>query len=217
MSGVDYIRRSFSNEGSKLTLAQNAYDIYKNGAKIAHHAARVAMQNETEWQTATEEIAQINHDSWPKESFNYCWTAQDCLNAAFDFCEKSRAIILLGNLKDDEAKGQSPIPQALLQKEYDLKVELNYYDKKIKQEEYKPVPSEAEGTEEEQDELALREWQSKFFDYKQEYDALIEQLEKDYPDYYALKYEVKTASVTDVQQTLAEQTSHLITPILNRR
>ena len=199
---VNYIRQSFSNEGSKLTLAQNAYDIYKNGIKIAKHAAQVAQKKPNRWRKVTEEIAQINHDSWPKDKLNYCFTAEDCLHTAFDFCEKSRAMVLLGNIKGEEAKGRALIPEKLLQKEYDLKVELNYYDKKIKQEEYKK--------EEEQNQKGLMEWHGKFFDYKQEYDTLIEQLEKDYPDYYALKYEVKTASVGDLQQTLYGQADTML-------
>ena len=200
---IDHIRQSFYNDGSKLTLAQKSYDIYKNGTKVAHHSARVAAQDPEAWEQAINKIADINHDSWPRDTLNYCFTSDNCLHTAFDICEKSRAMVLLGNLKDEEAKGQSLIPAYLLQKEYDLKVELNYYDKKIKQEEYKPVQSDSEGNEG-RDETKLREWQSTFFDYKQEYDALIEQLETDYPDYYALKYEVETVGVEQLQETLNE-------------
>ena len=52
------------------------------------------------------------------------------------------------------------------------------------------------------DESQIREWQSQHFDYQQEYDQLIEKFEKDYPEYYELKYQIQTATVATIQNLL---------------
>lgn len=55
---------------------------------------------------------------------------------------------------------------------------------------------------EEQDKTALNEWQSQHFEFKNQYDALIERLETDYPKYYQLKYDLQAATIAQVQATL---------------
>ncbi|OWY21860.1 hypothetical protein B6N25_08385 [Sphingobacteriales bacterium TSM_CSS] len=193
---VSYIRRSFNNEGSKLTLAKQAFSVFKEAVHIAYHAAPVLRANASAWHTATTQIAKINAHSFPPAEFTYCLTEQDCLHTAFNFCEQSRAMVLLSNLQDEEAKGQAFIPQNLLQAEKQLKIELSYYNNKINEETYKASDM--------RDENRLLELQSLFFDYKQQYDALITQLETDFPDYYELKYRLSTAKVPELQYALAE-------------
>ncbi|MFK7905702.1 MAG: CHAT domain-containing protein, partial [Chitinophagales bacterium] len=104
-----------------------------------------------------------------------------------------KAILLLSSLKDSEAKATTNIPKELLEKEKQVKIELNYLDKSIATQEVKG---------DKKDEELLSKFQSQHFDYKQEYDQLIEQFEADYPEYFRLKYSVETASVEEVQSYL---------------
>ncbi len=194
---IPYIRKSFSAEGSQLHLAKQAYPIYLNGIKIALYTASIIEKNPIKWVLATDEIATINLDSFPKESFHYCYTKTNCWTTAFDFYEQSRAMVLLGNMQDEKAKFKAKIPEDLLEKERDLKLELTYLTKRIQEEEYKAKT--------EQDEAQIRIWQNARFDQSQAYEALIERLEKDYPEYHYIKYNVTSASLTEVQVQLTNE------------
>ncbi|MGB1204399.1 MAG: CHAT domain-containing protein [Chitinophagales bacterium] len=191
---INYVRNSFSSDSSKLFLAKYTFEIFENAIQIAFKAASVVKNNIEQWQAVTDEIAAINADSYPKKTFKYCKTEQDCLYAAFDFCEQSRAIILLGNMKDDEAKGRF-IPRELLKKENNLKIKLTYLKKRIEVE-YKK--------EDRQDKKKLLQWQNQYLNYDKEHDELRVRFEKEYPEYHRLKYNTKTVDISTLQQTLAK-------------
>ena len=113
---------------------------------------------------------------------------------AFQFCEQSKANLLLTSMQENLAKSSSNIPQELLQKEKNLKIELTHLDKIIQQEEAKDA---------QKNEKILREFQIQFFDYHQEYRQLIESFEQNYPKYYQLKYETQTTSIEEIQKSLS--------------
>ena len=98
-------------------------------------------------------------------------------------------------MQESIAKVAAYIPSNLLQQEKQLKIELTYLDKSIQKEESKAA---------QKDELLLQEWKSQYFDYHQEYLQLIQKLETDYPDYHQLKYEIKTVSIEELQESLTE-------------
>jgi len=117
---------------------------------------------------------------------------------AFQFAEQSKAGILLDALSEAEAKQFAGIPDSLLEKERQLRVDLAFYDKNLTEETLKG---------EDPDSAKIALWQDKVFGLKQHYDALLARFEKDYPDYYNLKYQTQTASVQDVQQMLDNNTA----------
>ncbi|OWY23949.1 tetratricopeptide repeat protein [Sphingobacteriales bacterium UPWRP_1] len=192
---ITHVRSALSSDGSKLILAQKASEIYAAGTGIALRAAEVAGKKNEQWQKAANEITLFNRDSYPAAQFTYCLTQQECLATAFRFSELSRAMVLLGNIRDREAKGAAAVPKHLLQQEYDLKVDLNYYRKKINEEHTKKKAR--------QNQTDLNEWQLKLHGLQQEYDAFITRLEKDYPAYYNLKYSLDTVSIPQLQQALS--------------
>ena len=53
----------------------------------------------------------------------------------------------------------------------------------------------------------INEYQNHLFDLQTRYDALISQFEKDYPDYYNLKYQTNTASILEIQNQLPAKTA----------
>jgi CHAT domain-containing protein/lipopolysaccharide biosynthesis regulator YciM len=118
--------------------------------------------------------------------------------AAFLFAEKSKAGIMLDALSEAEAKQFAGIPDSLLQKERQLRIGLAFYDGKLTEEQLQSNAA---------DSANLAHLQDKVFNLKQAYDALLQRFEKEYPDYYNLKYQVKTASVPEVQQFLDDRTA----------
>lgn len=117
------------------------------------------------------------------------------INFIFHCFEKSKASILLANIKNAKAQITAKIPQGLQEQEKDLSVELTYLDKCINQEQEKG---------EQTDQQKITQLRSQYFSYSQQYEHLIQQFETEYPEYYRLKYDISTASLLQIQ-------THLVT------
>jgi len=115
-------------------------------------------------------------------------------NIAFNFAEQSKALVLLSKFKDVEASYSSNIPHELLQELKQIRIELNYLDKNLKKKKTPQVDSQ-------------KELQNQYFHYKQQYYALIEKLEKEYPAYFRLKYATETVSINELQKYLQSTTA----------
>ena len=120
---------------------------------------------------------------------------------AFWFIEKSKGGILLEALSEVEAKQFTGLPDSLLEKERQLRIDLAFYEKGLIEEQLKHQGA---------DSAKIVIWQNKLFDLKQAYDALLQEFEKEHPDYYNLKYQVKTISAAEVQQQLLDDNTTLV-------
>ncbi len=121
-------------------------------------------------------------------------TAED-METAFLFAQKSKIGILLESLSEAEAKQFSGIPDSILAMEKQLRIDLSYYDKKLSEEKLKDARA---------DSVKLTSLQKNIISQKQLYDDLLSKMEQSYPDYYALKYQVKTASVKEIQEKVVD-------------
>jgi CHAT domain-containing protein/tetratricopeptide (TPR) repeat protein len=122
-------------------------------------------------------------------------------NAAFIFAEKNKAGVMLDALSEAEAKQFAGIPDSLLANERQLRIDLAFYEKSLTEEQLKRRGADSA-------KVAL--WQDKVFALKQSYDALLQRLEKEYPDYYNLKYQIKTVSAPEAQQQLLDDKTALV-------
>jgi CHAT domain-containing protein/Tfp pilus assembly protein PilF len=120
-------------------------------------------------------------------------TNKNYLSNAFDYNEQSKARLLQAQIREAEALKYANIPDNLVQKEYDLRVDLTWLNKQL-QGKMNGGKSETDSTV-----LALS---SKLFDEQQQYDTLKMFLEKNYPEYYRLKYDVSTIPLSMVEQKL---------------
>lgn len=111
---------------------------------------------------------------------------------AFSFAEKAKSNLLLESFKNVQAKSFAGIPDDLLQQEYDLGIELSYYEQKRFQESRRAQANDS----------LLTQYNDQIFQLRQDRESLIRQFESAYPDYYRLKYDVGVATVTDMQQQL---------------
>lgn len=117
---------------------------------------------------------------------------------AFEFAEKSKAMLLLEAMRGVEAR--LGLPEDLVKKESDLKIDIAYYERKIWEERQKDEPSEEN----------IKKWESLIFDLKEEYTALKDRLETDYSDYYASQYNSEVSSVKEVQRNLLNSKSAMV-------
>lgn len=100
------------------------------------------------------------------------------LKEAFSYAEKNKGLSLRDALQDSDAKQFAGIPPELLERENKLKTEISFYQKKIFDGKNHKNPDHSK--------IAL--WQSKHFELRKAFLALVDTLEKAYPAYYELKY-----------------------------
>jgi len=113
---------------------------------------------------------------------------------SFDYAERSKAYLLYESMKNADALHIAGIPDNLLEQEYNLRVEIAFHDKK-RQEMLTNGMSDTDTTV-----LAIS---SKLFDLNRKHEDLIQLFENQYPEYYQAKYGLKSASLPEVQQSLA--------------
>jgi len=109
------------------------------------------------------------------------------LQKAFSTLERSKAFVLMQAINSNKARGAGIIPADLLAKEERLRQNLAYYN------DFKNRPNKN-----------AADFDKSYFDTKQEYDLLIKKLEKDYPDYYKIKYSYKPLTIEEVQSQLVD-------------
>ena len=112
---------------------------------------------------------------------------------AFDYSEQGKATLLQAQIKESNALKYSNIPSTLLEKEYNLRVDINWREKQRQN-----YMNEGKN----ENDSSVTAVSSILFDLHQQYDILIQQFEKNYPDYYRLKYDLKTVNIVDIQQKL---------------
>ncbi len=120
------------------------------------------------------------------------WKKKPYREKAFYFADKSKSAVLLEAIADANAQSFAGIPDELLAKEKEIKGEIAYFEQKLAKttdaNDRKPFVAE------------LLKW-------NQTYDTFKQNLETGYPDYFALKYNIETPTLQDLQSTLKEGTS----------
>ena len=119
------------------------------------------------------------------------------LENAFWVAEKSRANILLEQLRNVAATKLANIPSEILQKEKQLKIKLTYLNNRIQQL-HNQLPKNNN---------LISQLQGQYFDHEQVYQALIRQFENDYPQYYQLKHQVESVTLEHLQQKISSNTA----------
>ncbi len=111
---------------------------------------------------------------------------------SFYFAEKSKSAVLQEAISDTNAKSFANIPNDLLEEEKNLKAAIALIAQKLAQ---KPEAEE---------EKYLRET---IFSLNRSYQDFTKRLENQYPEYFNLKYNSATPSITQLQNSLFERTA----------
>jgi len=113
---------------------------------------------------------------------------------SFYFAEKSKSAVLLEAISDVNAKSFAGIPETLLEEEKSLKSAIALTAQQLAQ---KPTESE---------ERYLRETA---FNLNRSYEAFTKQLETKFPEYYNLKFNTASPSITELQSRMDTHTAIL--------
>ncbi len=106
---------------------------------------------------------------------------------AFYYAERSKAAVLLAAIAETQAKSFAGIPEDVLGQERELKSSIAILEKKLNEKHSKDLENQ------------LKE---ELFRRNRSYESFVKKLEKDYPDYYDLKYNIQTVSAEEVQAIL---------------
>lgn len=178
---INQIRKSYKTESSKLLLANSATtSLYIPAINMAW----VAYQQETENNLSINQLAKQMGYQLPSKA----------IDLAFMFSEKSKAMLLFTDLKSEDAKISAQIPADILEEIQQLRVELNYLDNQIAEENSEKIDI--------RNHARIQQWQQQHFEYKQQYDQLIENIETNYPNYHQITFNIQTVSIEQIQQTL---------------
>ncbi len=167
---VDITRKEISTQSDKLALGEKANKVYKEAIDLL-----------TSPQTA-------NNERMLKKI-----SAKDN-NLAFYFSEKDKSSVLLEALAGQEAQKYAGIPDSLLQKEQNLRIDIAFYTKKLAEPE-------------QLDSVQIALYQDILFRKNRSNDSLIMVFEKQFPEYYNLKYNNKPVTAKDIQNLLDKKTA----------
>lgn len=120
---------------------------------------------------------------------------------AFSISDESKSNVLLESIIDSKAKKFAGIPDSLLNKEECLRDSLTFYETQLHNELGKGRNS---------DSLKVVFWQNKLFAGNRNYNAFVSRLGKKYPRYYHLKFSSPRVSIRQIQYTMLNNNTGLI-------
>ena len=118
---------------------------------------------------------------------------------AFEFAEESKAMLLFQNINGNRFRKFANIPDSVLAKEKDIKEKIGFYESKIAA--YQAEENESDST--------LLAWKNKSTDLRLLHEQFLEKLEKQYPEYFNLKYFRSVTGVKTIQNNLDKETAFL--------
>lgn len=127
------------------------------------------------------------------------------LEKAFEFAERSKSILLLTSLFDQEISSFSNVPADIISEEKRLKNRINEFSGRMNSEEKRCGQVRP---------ALLQVYRNELQSAQDEHDLFLREMSRSYPDYYELKYDPNIASVTGVQQNLLDTDSALISYFL---
>jgi len=114
--------------------------------------------------------------SWKKDIYE---------QKAFYFAEKSKSSVLLDAIADANAKSYASIPDAVIAEESELKSNIAYYRQLVAKNKKQTDRNE-------------------LFKLESNYQNFVKSLEKNYPEYFNLKYNVSIPTIADIQNLLSD-------------
>jgi CHAT domain-containing protein len=122
----------------------------------------------------------------------------DYLIKAFEYSEKSKVAGLLASTRELKAT-QFHIPAAIADLEWKLKSEISFYEARIAE-----VNAGSNS-----DETMLSEWKTMVLNSTQRRDSLVRFLEKQYPDYYSIKYNTKVIDPDNIPSIAGRDVNYI--------
>ncbi len=122
---------------------------------------------------------------------------EPAMATAFELSEKSKATQLLENARDVQAKTQAGVPDSLVDRERDIRIELAYYKNALYQ------------ASKRNDTAAVKSFEQRVFDSGRTLERFKGELEAGFPAYYRIKYANESTDLPGTVTQLDENTAML--------
>ena len=125
---------------------------------------------------------------------------QQYADKVFAYSEKSKTFILMRTLHNEEALQLAGIPSSIIAKANSLSADITYKEKLLFENNQK----------EERDDAVHTSLTSELFDLQEAHEQLLKRIEKKYPTYYQLKYDLSPSSITQLQEEVLSDEQTLV-------
>jgi len=182
-------------EKKDQNLLQQSLQLLKLTTKLLNRLRKTYREDGAKYKLSA--MAQkFNHQGGTVCHWLYTLTAdQKYIQMAFDYSEGSKSSVLLSVIQDLQARKVSGIPDSILEKEKELKVDISYLKSEIYYQMKQGIYKDVEYLVVLEEDLRQRE---------AAHEAIITILERGYQKYFDLKYNYTTLSLQDIQAGLQE-------------
>ncbi len=182
-------------ENKNLTTLNNSLDAFLIGIRILNRIRlRINSENSQFLISSDEKNIYFTGQQIAVAMFNIT-KDEKYKNLAFQINEQGRAFSLLSSIRSKTALTYGNVPYELTKKESELNQKISAYNEMILDEKQKLQPEEKK--------VIL--WEGMLFDYTRDYDELIKFIEKNYPEYFRLKYDNSVISMDEVREKIPEK------------
>ena len=177
----EYLTNSFET----MTLASELVDMIRRGYGSDRSKLLLASRSYHLYENAID-VSLALHEVTGDEKF---------VQEAFTFAERARASVLWESVMDVHALSFAGIPDTLVSLEENLRSELAYYELQLqKTSEHDPFSDR---------------YRKSYLSLRSEYNALMETIESEYPDFYDLRYNTTVFGPQIVQPLLDDNTAFI--------
>lgn len=181
-------------EQNKIEALELAYKTYRLITELIPVTRRDYVEENSKFQLADE--TRNIYEKAIKTCLKLFYNKNDetFLHQAFAFAESSKAIVLQENLQANYAL--EGVDEPVQQQDIDYRSKIAFYANSIN------TNKTIEGNE-----AKIKNWQKELFNCKEEYEDFLKQIEKNYPNYYAIKYADSITNIKSVQKVLTIETA----------
>jgi len=178
----------------KLTALSNAIINYQTVSILIQKSRKELYSDESKIQLS--ELENSTFYKLTKACYDtYCLTNDSSyIELAFQSSEQTKSSAVYDKISSDLAKENSLIPDTTVEKLNLLNSTITFYNERIFEENNSRYP----------DDSLLSEYGTKVLDADVKRIAFIKNLERDFPDYYELKYSSSSLSIKEIQSKMSE-------------
>ncbi|MBY0433209.1 MAG: CHAT domain-containing protein, partial [Cyclobacteriaceae bacterium] len=185
-------------KSNQLVHLQQSLNVYQYATTLAEELS-VNFDLESSKVELKKEIASLYDRAMETAHQLYSKTKETkYINDAFVISEKSKASLLLENIRDRGAKALAGVPDSLVQQENDIKIELAYHQSNLLKAKIG------------KDTAKINLAEKAIFQLQQQFSLLKNNLEKKFPAYFNLKYKPREPSLTSEQNSLPNNNTCLV-------
>ncbi len=189
------IQASFPDDPKSMNSALNSFQLavqWIDNLKTSYVLDSTQIDWSSEYKSIYEEALDVAYALYENTNNS------EYLEIAFGISEKSRGSILLEQLKSKKGKFQAGIPDSLLQKSKDLRLDIVFYNQELLK------------AKEKKEEAKTKLYKSYLSKYRLELIALEEKMERAYPNFYRVKYAQEQITIKQIQQELLGEESAIL-------